>query len=71
MELKHKEQKIRDLFVYSTNIMPVDIRIKRHQIIITVKSSDLEKHMITEEEIVYTIARTTGRKITLHKVEGW
>lgn len=70
MELKHKEQKIRDLFVYNTNIIPVDIKIKRHEIIITVKSSDLDKYMITEEGIIDTIARTTGRKITLHKVEG-
>ncbi len=66
MELKHKERKIRDMFIYNTGIIPVEVSIKRHEIIIVVKKADLNKQWLTEDGAVMTIAQITGRKITLH-----
>lgn len=41
MELKDKVRKIRDLFVYNTHIVPVEIVVKRHKIIITLDASKI------------------------------
>jgi hypothetical protein len=40
VELKYKEQKIRDLFVYHTSVYPIRIDIKRHELIIYVKEHE-------------------------------
>ena len=66
MELKYKEQRIRDLFVYNTNIFPVSVELRRHEIIITVKQSDVDQQGFTSEGIISHISKVTGRKITLN-----
>ena len=66
MELKFKKQKIRDLFVYNTNIMPLAIDTGRTEVVITIKKSDLDRSQFTTEGVIAHIARVTGRKITLH-----
>lgn len=66
MQLKYKEQKIRDLFIYNTNIIPTDIQLSRHNIDITVKKEDLEREGFTEEGVINHISLITGRKIILH-----
>lgn len=66
MQLKYKEQKIRDLFIYNTNIIPADIQLSRHNIDITIKKEDLEREGFTEEGVIKHIALITGRKIILH-----
>jgi C-terminal processing protease CtpA/Prc len=69
MQLKYKEQKIRDLFLYNTNIFPVNVDINRHDIIITINKSDLKRKGVTEEGVIKYISKITGRKIKLDILE--
>ncbi len=65
MNLKNKVMKVRDLFVYNTNILPLNIDIKRDKIIITVRQSDLQREGFTGDGVIKHIAKITGRHITL------
>ena len=69
MELKYKEQKIRDLFVYNTNIFPVAVDINRHDVTVTVRSTDIQREGFTSEGVVKHISRLTGRKLILNIIE--
>lgn len=66
MELKFKHQKIRDLFVYNTSIMPLAIHTGKSEVTITIRQSDLERSQFTKEGVIAHIAKITGRKVTLH-----
>ncbi len=67
MELKYKTQKIRDMFIYYTGIVPVSIDIKRHELVITVRGSDLDRRLLTESDAIDIMSQVTGRKITLNQ----
>ena len=68
MELKYKNQRIRDLFVYYTNIRPVKVDIKRHEVIIYIKEVDFKEDSPTKEVINGTMSVLLGRKTTLKVV---
>lgn len=65
MELKYKEQKIRDLFVYHTGIYPVEINIHRHEVTIVVKEHDLQEKHIDADTIENVFTTLLGRKTIL------
>jgi len=66
MKLQFKEAKVRDLFLYHTNIMPVSVRIKRQEIIFYIKASHLKEQTMTEDVIKSTMAYRFGRKVSLN-----
>jgi len=61
MKLKFKEQKIRDLFIYHTNVIPIDIQVTRHSLIIKVKDEDVE----ASEKILPLMEKILGRRVYL------
>lgn len=70
MKLRHKKQKIRDLFVYNTSIIPVSVKVHRHEVIITVNNGDLEHRGLSEESVIELMNSLTGRKIKIKQLES-
>ena len=65
MELKYKEQKLRDLFVYHTGIYPKSIRIGRHGIVIAVSWKDLEDNGNYHTHIEQFLTNLVDRKVCI------
>jgi len=51
MKLKYKVNKIRDLVVFETGIVPVEVDVERHEVVIRFKESDLARRGLDVEKV--------------------
>ena len=62
MELKYKEQKIRDLFVYHTSIYPKSIDVGRHKVVISVAKTDADRINLSTQQVEQFFSDILGRR---------
>jgi len=70
MELKYKVNKIRDLVVFETGIVPVEVDVERHEVIIRIKEVDLEHRGLSVDEVRKALEPVIPRKLRIDVVEN-
>lgn len=68
MELRYKANKIRDLVVYETGIVPVGIDIARHEVIIKIRGKELQGE-VSEDSILKKLESIIPRKVVIEIVD--
>lgn len=68
MELKHKEQKIRDMVVFYFGLLPVEVDVDRHDVKIVFEKRDIERLGVSLEDVREKIQPVVPRTLTLDVV---
>ena len=69
MELKYKVNKIRDLVVFETGIVPVEVDVERHEVVIRFKESDLACRGLDVEKVRAALEPVIPRKLRIEVLE--
>ncbi len=69
MRLEYKENKIRDFVVYETSVVPLEIDVERHYVLIVFKSGELEKHGLTADDVRRRLEDMIPRKLVIEERE--
>ena len=68
METRYWGQKIRDYIVYETNLVPENVDIQRHQVVLQFKKADLERTNLDTETIARKVQPMIPRKVVVEAV---
>lgn len=69
VELKYKDKKIRDLLVFETGVVPVEVDIGRHEVKLVVKASDLRRRKLSKDDITTVMEKVVPRKIVVEEID--
>ena len=65
MEMRYWDQKIRDYVTYETNLVPVKVDIKRHEVVLVFKQKEVEFRGLAEQEIIDKVQPLIPRKLVV------